>query len=362
MFQPIVAMAAVALASALPPLAPAPAAAQAGPHARIWVEGEREVFRSGERVLVRFTTGTDAHVAVLHIDTDGRLDFLYPSSPWDDGWVRGGRVYSVPQSGYSSWSVRSRPGIGYLYIIASQEPLDFSYFGGQFAPSWDWSYAGRTVRGDPFLALEQITRALLPDWRTARYSVDYYSYHVGSRHSYPAYACGSSGWGHVRGWGWSSQYGSCDGLSLFLRQHPGYYDTRLYRRDRRAFLGAQELPEVRHGYKAPADGRSGSRTVVPYRGSSAPAPATGRAGPQGASPPAEQPSRRRPTLERRGSGTTAAPPAAPRTRGSSGTREGPAQPKARDSRGGGGGGYIPARSSPASPRARPAPGGGEASP
>lgn len=346
----VVAAAVAALASFGAPAAGAEA--QTGPRASIWVEGDRDYFRHGDRMQVRFTSSYDAYVAVIHIDTDGTLDFLYPTSPWDDGYVRGGRVYSVPPGARSAWSVRSRPGIGYLYVIASEEPLDYRYFGGPYAGSWDWSFAGRSVRGDPYVALEQITRMLVPPH--GAYTVDYYSYHVDRRHSYPSYACGSSGWGgSPGGWGWTPRYGSCDRLVIFLRDYPGYYDSRLYRGDRRVYLQGAELPEVRHGFKEPARGPARGRTLT-----ETPRGAIGIVAPAPGQPAAEQPERRRPTLERRG-----VDPSTPAARPAGGSAQ-PAQPPSRR---GGGGGEVRPTPRPASggqgggavrPAARPAGGAG----
>lgn len=366
----LVALAASSLAVA------APLHAQPDPQARIWVDGDRDLFRRGDRLQVRFSSNRDAYVAVIHVDTDGTLDFVYPSSPWDDGYIHGGRVYSAAQGRYSSWSVRGHSGIGYLYMIASDRPLDFSYFGGRYSRSWDWSYAGRNVMGDPYLALEQITRMLVPNWDYGGYSVDYYSYHVDRRHRYPTYACGYNRWGVQRGWGWTPYYGSCDRVVIFLRQYPGYYDTRRYRGDRRVYLRGSELPEVRHAYKAPARASQAPAAVTPSTRSAPGSSAT----PSRSLAPAERPARQRPTLERRPEDSRARPAAQrPRSGGSidssrpvaapsgSSGRDGASRPAARPAprrSGGGPGGSARPAPSPGSggssprPAASPPPSGG----
>jgi hypothetical protein len=291
--------------------------------ARVWIEDERDYFRRGERMRVRFSTSADAYVAIIHIDTDGRLEFLYPSAPRDRGVARGGRAYTLPTNG--SWTMRGSPGIGYIYLIAAGDPLDYSHFGGPYGSGWDWSFAGRSVHGDPFWALEQVTRTLIPDWRRGNYVVDYYSYQVEGRHSYPAYACSV---GDPRAWGWGSGYGSCDRLVVFLRQNPGYYDAG-YPGDRRAYYPGADDDEPRHGFKAPADARgfgtvrapaaaapaatpvarNRPTTAPPARGIPSPRANPPRAEPQPRerpAPRAREPQRtperpaRRPVLERRG--------------------------------------------------------------
>src|SRR5688572_26810819 len=72
------------------------------PEARIWIEGNRDFYRRGERLRPVFSTSADAYVAVIHIDPDGRLDFLYPSSPSDREYVRAGQTYALPYRGASA--------------------------------------------------------------------------------------------------------------------------------------------------------------------------------------------------------------------------------------------------------------------
>jgi hypothetical protein len=290
--------------------------------ARIWVDGDRDLHRYGDRLRVRFTTSEDAHVALIHVDPDGYLDFLYPADPWQSDYVRGGRYNSLPLSSQRNLTVRSRTGIGYIFMIASPIPLDYRHFSRGRNSPWDWSYAGRNVVGDPFWAMEQISRLLLPGY--GPFATDYYSYHVEGRHRYPTFAC-SDRYASVRGgWGWSSSYGPCSRQDLFLRRYPDYYDSRLYRGDRRVYIArTYGLPPVQHRFKESATGGTADRAQAqprfrapqqtgqnraPAAANRAPA-ATERAGaargtasqPERAAEPRQTtpPARERPTLERR---------------------------------------------------------------
>ena len=297
--------------------------------ARVWVDNDRDYFRRGDRLQIRFSTSSDAYVAVLHIDSDGELEFLYPDDPWDDQYVRGGRVYSVPR-GYGT-AVRGRSGIGYVYVVASPVPLDYSFFRATRG-SWDWSYAGRVVRGDPFWALEQITRLLLPDWDYVPHAVDYATYYVEGRHSYPSYAC-SDAWGvDAYGWGWTPDYGACSHVSIFLRTHPYYYDSRRYHGDYRVGFRGYERADPRYRYKeAPRSLGWGNRSTGRV---DAPEPQRARAGGPVTTPGARSPeprsgagdAARRPSLERRGSERGDAPEARPGRQAPSGTQR--AEPRA----------------------------------
>lgn len=307
--------------------------------AQLWVEGDREEFRRGDRMRVGFSTSADAFVAVLHIDTDGRLEFLYPTNPLDDGRVRGGREYWLPERGYNrGLAVRGSSGIGYLYVVASPIPLDFSYFQRSGIGRWDWQLAGNVVRGDPFWALDQITRTLIPEWGYVPYGVDHYTYYVGGRHSYPSYACSDRY--DSRGWGWSSSFSSCDRLDGFLSANPYYYDTRRYDGDRRAYLRELEERTPDHRYKAPVG------EGPPVRGYSRSQPTTRPGGLQIAPSqrgmnPVRQPARGipvrpRPVLERRPDRDTVGGVSAP-ARGRTGGGE-PARTRPVPTRRGGGGG------------------------
>jgi hypothetical protein len=259
----------------------------------IWVENHRDYYRMGDRLDVRFTVSDDAYIGIVHIDTDGNLDFVYPASPWDNEWVRGGRVHSVALRGNSSFAVRGGAGIGYFYIVASPTPLDFSYFRGRGSSPWEWGYAGRVVQGDPFLAMDQVTRLLVPRWPYSPFVANYYSYYVGGIHRYPTYACSDRYVGG--GWGWSPAFGSCTGMEFFLRQNPYYYDTRRYVGDRRSYLRQYDSLDPRHGFKEvpnqPARGLPSATPRQDLRGATppaAPAPregtATPRREPAGAAP------------------------------------------------------------------------------
>jgi hypothetical protein len=267
------------------------------PEVRLWADGDRDLFSPGEAVRLRFRTTSDAYVAVVHLATDGTLDFVYPAAPWGEAFAAGQHVYSLPvQGARGRFAVRGTPGIGYFFIVASAESLDFRAFerGGR----WDFDYVGRSVRGDPFVALDEIAE-LLAGGGHAPYSVDYYSYYIGDRYRYPAYAC------YDRGVSWDYGYGRpCDRVVVLLRQYPDYYDTRLNRRNRGVtygYYGAR--PGTRpqpaapvHGYKERPNVTSPARPVGrPDPLTNAPSENRGVAQQQ----PPKRPERRRPVLERR---------------------------------------------------------------
>ncbi|HET6231557.1 MAG TPA: DUF4384 domain-containing protein [Longimicrobiaceae bacterium] len=315
---------------------------------RVWTEDERDLFNSGDRTRILLRTTADAYVAVMHIDTNGNLEMLFPSSPYEDGYLLGRRLYSLPNSGVSrAWTVRGSSGVGYLFAVASSEPLDFRSIRGLFGYRQAGWQDDRVVYGDPFYAMDRIARALVPDWGYVDHDEDSFSYQVGGHYSYPRYACydGYGSWYLAR----NSVYESCDRVRTLLREQPYYYDTRAFRGDRRTYYERGRTYQPRYGYKEstrpPAQGYTGRRSDNPTVNR----PPRRSDNANGSGGGVAEPTRQRPTLERRprdgDPGTRQAPPA----------REAPREtPRAA----------APPRDVPraAAPPPRPAPDKGESSP
>jgi hypothetical protein len=289
------------------------------PGVRVWMDGNRDVYRIGDRSRVLVRTDRDAYVAVLHIDTDGNVEVLFPSQPGDDGYLRGGRAYSVRPRGSQYVSMRGGYGIGYIFAVASNEPLDERVIRDlhyRRVGSWDPNY---NVYGDPFRAMERYERMLVGDWGYGEHDSDYYTYHVGRRYTHPRYACYDSygSWYSSR----SVYYDSCDRVRVLLVQVPYYYDTRYYRGDRRVYYARgngyygngyygngyyddrYRRTQPTHGYKERTDVRDDSRgysrrPAPPARGAGSYTQREGEPEQQ-QEPRVVRPERQRPTFERR---------------------------------------------------------------
>ncbi|MDB4949968.1 MAG: hypothetical protein JWM27_2617, partial [Gemmatimonadetes bacterium] len=229
---------------------------QRGLSVRVWTEDERDSFSPGDRTRVFVRTSAAAYVAVLHIDPSGNLEVLYPSSPRDPGYLRQGRLYALPESGY--WTLRGAPGLGYVFAVASDRPLDLGAIRDLYAGR---SGAGEhVVFGDPFEVMDRMGRRLARYGGEGGYATDSYSYQLGGRFSYPRYACYDSygSWYYGR----TSQYGSCDRVRVALRDDPSYYDTRGRRADRRTYADQRDA----HTYKEDPRFRDDGSTRRPSSG------------------------------------------------------------------------------------------------
>ena len=169
--------------------------AQAAPggdpvEARLWIDGGPEpVVQRGERVRIQYRTSFDAFSAVFRVDTDGHITLLHPSTPWQDGYVRSGRDHMLVLDQSPFWTITDDPGIGYLFLVASPEPLDLAAFEYHPTLGWDLRSVGAVVYDDPYVAMDDFVAALIPSWEAVPYALDFVTYHVGEPRSYPRFLC-----------------------------------------------------------------------------------------------------------------------------------------------------------------------------
>ena len=164
--------------------------AQESLEARVWLDrGAEPVVQPGDEVRVYYRTSDDAFAAIFHIDTDGRISLLYPQHPDVDPFVVGGRDYRLVFSDGPRWRVREDPGVGYFFMVASPVPLDFSLFGWDDDRGWDLRDVGETVYEDPYVAIDDYVAAILPEWETTPWALDFLEYSVGEEHDYPRFLC-----------------------------------------------------------------------------------------------------------------------------------------------------------------------------
>jgi len=104
----------------------------------VWVDNEDGVYYEGESIRVFFHASRDCFVAIYSVDTRGEVNLLYPSEPWDNGFVYGGEVYAVPAD-YADYEliVTGPEGMEHIQAIASPEEMNI--------PDW---YGGSSLRAD----------------------------------------------------------------------------------------------------------------------------------------------------------------------------------------------------------------------
>ena len=252
--------------------------------ARLWLDrGEAPLLQQGDQVRVYYRAAQDAYVAIFHIDTDGTATLAFPRSPDEDHYVRGGRDYRLlfPRSPY--WYVEDAPGVGYYFIVASDEPFDFRSFRfSAYDRGWDLSQVGRQVYRDPYVAMDDYIAALLPDWQTAPYALDFTTYNVGQRHEYPRFLCYQC---HTfRAYSaWNPYYSTCTDLRVVIYDDPYFYPARRYRGDRVVWAQPPTTDYPRFAFKERGVGEPSKAILSPRPAPGGPStlrPATGRRSPE----------------------------------------------------------------------------------
>ena len=205
--------------------------------ARVWLDrGEEPVMRRGDRARIYYRVSESAFVAVFQIDTNGTARMIFPSSPRENHFARGGRDYRILFPGSSYWYVDDDPGMGYFFIVASPVPFDFSQFGPSWQTgAWDLSYVGGQVYGDPYLAMDDYVAALIPDWEYVTYGLDFTAYHVDQRYEYPRFLCYDCH-GFRPYQVWNPYAYTCMSFRVVIYNDPYYYPVTRYRGTRVVYV------------------------------------------------------------------------------------------------------------------------------
>jgi hypothetical protein len=196
---------AVGLAAALLAIAgPQVTVADGSPRVQIWSDrGAGGVYRVGDCAQLAFRPEVDCYVIVYGIDTDGYLRVLFPGECDDNGYVLGGRTYSIWRDGFYKFYVNGPTGVEYVHVLASYEPFRQVYWQGcggydDYAREATWrgfhDYWGAAlpprVYGDPYAAMQMIDEFICVDALEAgQVWADFTYFYVGERVRYPRYLC-----------------------------------------------------------------------------------------------------------------------------------------------------------------------------
>lgn len=228
-----------------------------GPRVAVWTNRE-DPYRSGERVRVFVRADRDAFVSVLRVDTDGQIHVLYPRTPHEDAFLRGGAVYEIsgPHTAWGFFADRD-PGMGYVFAVASSEPFDYR----SVALSGQWHYAamfeGR-VRGDPYVALTDLAGRIVVVSEDA-WDYDISPYYVEAAYSFPRFLCYDCH-AYTPFRYWNPYRSSCTQFRVVVYDDPYYYPYRRYGGTRVVFTRPAKIAP-RYVFKTWDDGRAFVTTV-----------------------------------------------------------------------------------------------------
>ncbi|HSG99652.1 MAG TPA: DUF4384 domain-containing protein, partial [candidate division Zixibacteria bacterium] len=89
----------------------------------IWTDNESGIYYEGDEIKIYFRANRDCWVAIYNIDTDGRVNLIYPFDEFDDPYIEGGRIYRIPDR-YDDYEliVQGPSGVENIQIVASRTP------------------------------------------------------------------------------------------------------------------------------------------------------------------------------------------------------------------------------------------------
>jgi hypothetical protein len=229
---------------------------------RIWLDrGTSPVLRRGDLVRVFYRASRDAYVSIFHIDTNGFARLLHPGSPTDDHVALGGRDYRVlfPESRY--WQVDEDEGKGYLFVVASPAPLDFSGFAySRYQGGWNLGVLAQASYRDPFLMMDDVVAALVPEWSARDYALDFVAYDIDRPHDYPRFLCYQChGFKPMFDW---SPYGAwCTDFRVVIHDDPYYYPVYRYSGDRVVYTRPPEPSRPMFEFQARGAGEAATPLI-----------------------------------------------------------------------------------------------------
>jgi hypothetical protein len=149
------------------------AGAERGPRVQLWTTNE---VHAGDRVRSSFRLEDDAYVVVVNVGRDGYANVIFPESPEDDGFMRGGRTYRLPaffpgfarnfRSDYrrlynatSAYDDVYDRYAGYVFVIASWRPMHFQM--AEALGLWDnYRLAAHEERLEPYAVMHRFASTL----------------------------------------------------------------------------------------------------------------------------------------------------------------------------------------------------------
>ena len=198
------------------------------PRIEVWTSRGDDPYTSHQAVRVYFRTEQDAFVTIFRVDTDGRVQVLFPREPWEDNFARGEREYEVRGGGgytRDAFYIDEYPGVGYIFAVAAADA--FAYEAMATGDRWDYrGIADGRIRGDPYVALTGLAQRIVPEGYT-EWDYDIVPYYVQQHYDYPRFLCYDCHT-HVSYPYWSPYDYTCIRFRIVVFDDPYYYPYRYY--------------------------------------------------------------------------------------------------------------------------------------
>jgi len=109
----------------------------------VWIPGGRRAWRKGENLVFRFRAERDCYLNLIHFDSEGRAQLLFPNEWQQECFVKGGQVYSIPDETMNFDFKVSEPfGTDIVLAVATARKTDDLY---EFRKDRDQSF--RSIEG-----------------------------------------------------------------------------------------------------------------------------------------------------------------------------------------------------------------------
>ena len=179
----------------------------------VWTDrGGDAVYEPGDPMRVKVRTTDDAYLLVYELDSEGRVNLLYP---WNRGTgrIEARRTLRIPEDAANyQLVVEQKTGQGFVVAIASDRPFrDLPWYLRPFDPQAaaigyerddrdagdrgsdadddNFDDQGR-IMGDPYVAMERIRRRVMDRPADVEaFASSYASYYVHEQVRYPRYLC-----------------------------------------------------------------------------------------------------------------------------------------------------------------------------
>ena len=196
------------------------------PRVEVWTSRGDDPYTSRQPVRVYFRAEQDAFVTIFRVDTDGRVQTLFPREPWEDNFARGDRDYEVRGAdSREAFYVDDYPGVGYVFAVAAADP--FAYGAIERGDHWDYrGIADGRIRGDPYVALTGLAERIVSEGYT-EWDYDIVPYYVRQHYDYPRFLCYDCHT-YVSYPYWSPYDYSCIRFRIVVFDDPYYYPYRYY--------------------------------------------------------------------------------------------------------------------------------------
>ncbi len=142
-------------------------------------KGDDATYYNDEAIFISFRTSDEAYVVVFNIDSEGKLNLLFPEADDEVHAIPGYTTYKIPeQDDDYSLKVTGVDGEEFIVAVASAVPLRIP---SMFSERTEFS-----VRGEVDEIIEEIAEDML-DGRDAPLAIDVCHFYIGDGEKYPGF-------------------------------------------------------------------------------------------------------------------------------------------------------------------------------